>query len=93
METNTLHKLLRLTLLLACSVAATSLPNLDHDHLSREHDALLRSKRRAEASSSGVLQYMEGLRNSLSDEQGKPKFAHSNDPTEIWGMQDAGKCY
>lgn len=92
METKSLHRLLRLALLCACLVVATTLPNLDADHLSEDdHNALLRSKRRAEESSSSVLQYMEKLRNSLSDEQGKPTLAHSDDPTEVWGIQDAGK--
>ena len=86
METKSLHRLLRLSLLFACLVAATTLPNLEADHLPDG-----RSKRRAEASSSSVLQYMEKLRNSLSDEQGKPTLAHSDDPTEVWGIQDVGK--
>lgn len=93
METKSLHRLLRLILLCACLVAATALPNLEVDHLASEnddHNSLLRSKRRVEASSS-VLQYMEKLRNSLSDEQGKPRLANSDDPTEVWGMQDAGE--
>lgn len=92
MEAKALQRLLRLTLLFACLAAATTLPNLEADHLSAddEHSALLRSKRRVEASSS-VLQYMEKLRDSLSDEQGKPTLANSDDPTEVWGIQDIGK--
>lgn len=90
METNSLHRSLRLILLSACLAAAiTALPNLEVDHLSE--DALLRSKRRVAESSSSVLQYMETLRNSLSDEDGKPRLANSDDPTEVWGIQDVGK--
>lgn len=91
MEAKTLQRLLRLTLLFVSLTAATTLPNLEVDHLSaNEHSALLRSKRRVGTSSS-ALQYMEKLRDSLSDEQGKPTLANSDDPTEVWGIQDIGK--
>jgi hypothetical protein len=94
MESKALLTLQRLVLLSACLIAATALPNLDFDHLSPgEYEAMVRSKRRAETSSSNVLQYMEQLRNSLSDEEGKPRFANSDDPTEVWGIQDVGELH
>ncbi len=74
------------TLLLTCLVAAEA---LGFDHLS-EDDAL-RSKRRARDKSSSIVEYMERLRNSLSDEHGKPRLDTSDAPTEVWAMQDTGK--
>ena len=56
-----------------------------------ESKLLDRSRRKVADVSSSVIDYMERLRNSLSDEDGRPTLSRPDDPTEVWGIQDRGK--
>lgn len=82
--------MLRFTTLLFIMAAANTLegfqPTLDAGPNSR-------SKRESMLTSSSVIEYMERLRNSLTDEEGRPKLESPEDPTEIWGMQDIGEFF
>lgn len=71
---------------------AHSVTNFEPDHLTDEHSALLRSKRRVEEVSSSAIEYMKNLRDRLSDKEGKPTFSNSDDPTEVWAIQDRGEA-
>ncbi len=42
-------------------------------------------------SSSVVMDYMVGLKEKLTDSNGKPKISNTSDPTEAWALQDIGK--
>lgn len=84
--------LTRITLLLFCFAAANALPNLVHLPAGEQHSAL-RTKRKAQDISTSVIEYMETLRSQLSDEDGKPKFSNSDDPTEVWAVQDYGELH
>lgn len=52
---------------------------------------LARSKRRIQEVSASAIDYMQKLRDSLSDEEGRPTLANSDDPMEVWAMQDRGE--
>ena len=94
-ENNTMETLKRVNaalglLLLLCLTSVSAVPNLQQDHLPQQA-ALIRARRRAEEVSSTAIQYMEQLRTSLADEDGKPKLSNPGDPTEVWAMQDRGE--
>ena len=84
---------MKTTFLLIClSNLSLAIPNLAQDHLrAGDYNALLRAKRKVQESSTNAIEYMEKLRNSLTDADGKPKLSHADDPTEVWAMNDKGK--
>lgn len=67
------------------------LTTVNHLSLAEEHSTLLRSKRRIQEVSTSAIEYMQRLRNSLTDEEGKPTLSNAEDPTEVWAMQDRGR--
>ena len=77
-------------LLFFCLTVVSAATNLQADHLATG-EQLLRSKRRIQQVSSSAIEYMQRLRNSLSDEEGRPTLANSDDPTEVWALQDRGE--
>lgn len=80
-------KLILIPLFCATIIAATS-PNSISEAETR---ILHRSKRRIEEVSSSAIEYMEQLRNRLSDQNGKPKLSSDSDPTEVWVIEDRGE--
>lgn len=74
-------------LLLFCLTAVSAAASFDHNnHLAD----LARSKRKAQDVSTSAIEYMRSLRNTLTDEDGRPVM-NDDAPTEVWAVQDRGE--